>query len=106
VKCFVTGAAGFIGSNMVDRLIADGHTVVGVHRVRLVVVLDVHHDTKPELLGVGEAGGLASLLPGLSEDGEEDGCESRILSGRRDIALHRRQRTFNCIQVRIAPPIA
>ncbi|MEA2337119.1 MAG: UDP-glucose 4-epimerase, partial [Thermoanaerobaculia bacterium] len=29
MKCFVTGAAGFIGSNLVDRLLADGHDVVG-----------------------------------------------------------------------------
>ncbi len=29
MKCFVTGAAGFIGSNLVDRLLADGHQVVG-----------------------------------------------------------------------------
>ncbi len=29
MKCFVTGAAGFIGSNLVDRLLRDGHTVVG-----------------------------------------------------------------------------
>ena len=28
-KAFVTGAAGFIGSNMVDRLLSDGVTVVG-----------------------------------------------------------------------------
>ncbi|GLR95196.1 MULTISPECIES: NAD-dependent epimerase/dehydratase family protein [Bradyrhizobium] len=27
--CFVTGAAGFIGSNLVDRLLAAGHSVVG-----------------------------------------------------------------------------
>jgi UDP-glucose 4-epimerase len=29
MRFFVTGAAGFIGSNLVDRLLADGHDVVG-----------------------------------------------------------------------------
>src|SRR3990167_8013625 len=29
MKCFVTGAAGFIGSNLVDRLLAAGYAVVG-----------------------------------------------------------------------------
>ena len=29
-KVVVTGAAGFIGSHLVDRLLADGHTVVGI----------------------------------------------------------------------------
>jgi UDP-glucose 4-epimerase len=29
LRAFVTGAAGFIGSNLVDRLVADGHTVTG-----------------------------------------------------------------------------
>jgi UDP-glucose 4-epimerase len=29
LKALVTGAAGFIGSNLCDRLLADGHTVVG-----------------------------------------------------------------------------
>jgi UDP-glucose 4-epimerase len=29
MKYFVTGAAGFIGSNLVDRLLTDGHDVVG-----------------------------------------------------------------------------
>jgi UDP-glucose 4-epimerase len=29
VRCFVTGAAGFVGSSIVDRLLGDGHLVVG-----------------------------------------------------------------------------
>ncbi len=29
MKAFVTGAAGFIGSTLVDRLLADQHSVVG-----------------------------------------------------------------------------
>ena len=30
MKCFVTGAAGFIGSSLCERLVADGHRVAGV----------------------------------------------------------------------------
>ncbi|MGK0189132.1 MAG: UDP-glucose 4-epimerase, partial [Verrucomicrobiales bacterium] len=29
-RVLVTGAAGFIGSHTVDRLIADGHEVIGI----------------------------------------------------------------------------
>jgi nucleoside-diphosphate-sugar epimerase len=29
MRCFVTGIAGFIASNLVDRLLETGHNVVG-----------------------------------------------------------------------------
>jgi UDP-glucose 4-epimerase len=29
LRCFVTGCAGFIGSHLTDRLLANGHTVIG-----------------------------------------------------------------------------
>src|SRR5262245_52079144 len=29
MKCFVTGAAGIVGTNLVDRLLVAGHSVVG-----------------------------------------------------------------------------
>ena len=32
MKCLVTGAAGFIGSHVAERLLLDGHTVVGIDR--------------------------------------------------------------------------
>lgn len=30
MRCLVTGAAGFVGSTIIDRLLADGHEVIGV----------------------------------------------------------------------------
>ena len=30
MRCVVTGAAGFIGSHLCERLLADGHAVVGI----------------------------------------------------------------------------
>jgi len=30
MRCLITGVAGFIGSNLAERLLADGHEVVGI----------------------------------------------------------------------------
>ena len=37
MRVLVTGAAGFIGSTVVDRLLADGHDVLGVDDMDAVV---------------------------------------------------------------------
>jgi UDP-glucose 4-epimerase len=43
MRALVTGAAGFIGSSLVDRLLADGHQVVGIDNLSTGVVTNLEH---------------------------------------------------------------
>ena len=43
MRALVTGAAGFIGSTLVDRLLADGHQVVGVDNFSTGVVANLEY---------------------------------------------------------------
>lgn len=42
----VTGAAGFIGSTLVDRLLAEGHTVVGIDNLSTGMPANLEHATR------------------------------------------------------------
>jgi UDP-glucose 4-epimerase len=60
-KIFVTGAAGFIGSNLVDRLVAEGHRVVGFDNLSTGFL---------DHLGGAEATGRFSFVRGELLDAE------------------------------------
>jgi UDP-glucose 4-epimerase len=46
MKIFITGVAGFLGSHLADRFLADGHTVVGVDNLMGGFTRNVHDDVK------------------------------------------------------------
>lgn len=53
MRALVTGAAGFIGSNLVDRLLADGHQVVGVDNLSTGIVANLEHAFRYNKLSPG-----------------------------------------------------
>jgi UDP-glucose 4-epimerase len=71
MRTLVTGAAGFIGSTLVDRLLTDGHTVVGVDdlssgRSENVVAAERHDDfefAKADIVSADLIGLLADTRP-------------------------------------------
>lgn len=53
MRALVTGSAGFIGSTLVDRLLADGHEVVGVDNLSTGSLRNLKHARRLHESGVG-----------------------------------------------------
>lgn len=69
MRVVVTGAAGFIGSNLCDALLADGHAVIGVDNLstgRREFLADAASDPQFELveMDLADDGGFAGVVTG------------------------------------------
>src|SRR6185503_6721507 len=94
-RTIVTGAAGFLGSHLCDRLLADGHEVVGVdcftdHYARELKEQNLERALQWDSFEVVEAdladGGVDALLDGVgtvfhlaAEPGVRGGCLATYL---------------------------
>ena len=72
MRTLVTGAAGFIGSTLVDRLLADGHTVVGVDNLSSGRLDNLVHATRNPRFEFVKADIVDADLIGLLADGRPE----------------------------------
>jgi UDP-glucose 4-epimerase len=77
VRFLITGAAGFIGSNLVDRLLAEGHSVIGVDNLSNGVAVNLEQAHRRNRLCPGrftflradlQAPELADIFAGANPD--------------------------------------
>ena len=53
MRALVTGAAGFIGSTLVDRLLHEGHQVVGIDNLSTGVLANLDERSPPVSAWIG-----------------------------------------------------
>ncbi|WP_162196851.1 NAD-dependent epimerase/dehydratase family protein [Mycobacterium lepromatosis] len=68
MRALVTGAAGFIGSTLVDRLLADGHTVVGLDNFVTGHVANLEHLASTPALAFVEADIVTADLQAILDE--------------------------------------
>src|ERR1700761_7047140 len=68
VRALVTGAAGFIGSTLVDRLLDDGHVVAGLDNFTSGRATNLEHLAGNPADAFGEAGVETADLPAILEE--------------------------------------
>jgi UDP-glucose 4-epimerase len=63
MKCLVTGGAGFIGSHLVERLLADGHSVTAIDNLAVGRLANIAHLAERDDFTFVK-GDIADLVPG------------------------------------------
>jgi UDP-glucose 4-epimerase len=79
MRVLVTGVAGFIGSNLTDRLLADGHQVIGVDNLRSGVIGNLEHAFRYNVLCPGRFIFLHTDIQAPDLAGIVAGCHPEVI---------------------------